>query len=565
MQHPSRSGGAILIDQLIAQGVRRLFCVPGESYLAALDALHQRADRIATVVCRHEGGAAFMAEAHGKLTGEVGVCFVTRGPGASNAAIGVHTAMQDSTPMLLLIGQVPRRMKHREAFQEFDIDRLYGWTTKWAAEVTDPARLPELVVRALRLAVTGRPGPVALALPEDVLSGMAAVADLPPLARTRQAPAPAAMTELAARLTAARQPLAIIGGGGWTPQACGDFARFARHWDLPVASTLRRQDLIDNDLAVYCGDLALAPDPRLLARVKAADLILAVGTRLSEAATQGYSLLAVPAPQMPLIHVHPDALEIGRVYQPALGLAADMAEFAAAAAALPAPPAAPWSAWRQAARADYEASQEPDPCPGPLDMVAVMAVLRRRLPADTIVTNDAGAFTGWPHRYWRFRVPRSQLGPVNGAMGYGVPAAIAAALEAPGRRVLCWVGDGGLLMTGNELATALRHGAAPLILVVDNGIYGTIRLHQERSYPGRVAATDLTNPDFAAYARAFGAHGATVATTAAFEPALDDALAAVDSGRPALLCLKLDPEVITTRTTLAQIRAKALAARATGP
>lgn len=553
-----RSGGAVLVDQLLAQGTRRVFLVPGESYLAALDALHDRADAIETVVCRHEGGAAFMAEAHGKLTGEVGICFVTRGPGACNAAIGVHTAMQDSTPMILLIGQVGREMRHREAFQEFEVEKLYGWNTKWAVEVNDAARLPELIARAFQVATTGRPGPVAISLPEDMLTDLAEVADAPRARPVQAQPPGPAMADLAARLARARRPVMIVGGGGWTPAAAADIARFARAWNLPTACSFRRQDVVDNDLACYIGELGTSVDRRLIARVKDADLLIAVGTRLSEMATQGYEMLDIPVTQMPLVHVHADALELGRVYRPALAINAGMAAFAAQAAALPAPTTSLWADWSAAARADYEASQQPDPCPGPLDMNQVMATFASVLPADAVMVNDAGNFSGWLQRFWRFRHPRTQLAPTNGAMGYAVPAAVAAAIECRSSRpVVCFVGDGGFMMTGQEIATAMRHGAAPLIVVVDNGAYGTIRMHQERHYPDRVVATDLTNPDFAALAQAYGAFGATVEMTEQFRPALDSALAAMAAGKPALLCLKLGIEVISTRSSLTALKAAA--------
>lgn len=549
-----RSGGAVLVDQLVLNGVRRVFLVPGESYLAALDALYDHADTVETVVCRQEGGAAFMAEAHGKLTGEVGVCFVTRGPGACNAAIGVHTAMQDSTPLILLIGQVGREMRHREAFQEIDVDRLFGWTTKWAVEVNDAHRLPEIMARAFRLAQSGRPGPVAISLPEDMLTDMVAVADAPPAQVLTPYADPGAVAALASRLAAAERPMMIVGGGGWTPEAADDIRRFATAWNLPTACSFRRQDIVDNALPVYAGELGTSVDKRLIERIRESDLLIAVGTRLSEIATQGYELIDIPVPQMPLIHVHADLAELGKVYQPVLAINAGPAEFAGAAAALPAPAVA-WGDWTARVRADYVASATPTPCPGPLDMNAVMATLAEVLPGDTVMVNDAGNFTGWLQRFWCYRHFRTQVGPTNGAMGYGVPAAVGAAIECAGiRPVVCFVGDGGFLMTAQELATAIRHGAAPVIILVDNGSYGTIRMHQERSYPNRVVATDLANPDFAAFARSFGAHGETVTETAQFRPALERALAASHKGLPAVLCLKLSIEVITSRTTLTRMK-----------
>ena len=549
-----RSGGAVLVDQLVLNGVRRVFLVPGESYLAALDALYDHADTVETVVCRQEGGAAFMAEAHGKLTGEVGVCFVTRGPGACNAAIGVHTAMQDSTPLILLIGQVGREMRHREAFQEIDVDRLFGWTTKWAVEVNDARRLPEIMARAFRVAQSGRPGPVAISLPEDMLTDMVAVADAPPAQVLTPYADPGAVAALASRLAAAERPMMIVGGGGWTVEAAEDIRRFATAWNLPTACSFRRQDIVDNALPVYAGELGTSVDKRLIERIRESDLLIAVGTRLSEIATQGYELIDIPVPQMPLIHVHADLAELGKVYQPVLAINAGPNEFAAAAAALPAPAVA-WGEWTARVRADYIASATPTPCPGPLDMNAVMATLAEVLPGDTVMVNDAGNFTGWLQRFWCYRHFRTQVGPTNGAMGYGVPAAVGAAIECAGvRPVVCFVGDGGFLMTAQELATAIRHGAAPVIILVDNGSYGTIRMHQERSYPNRVVATDLANPDFAAFAQSFGAHGETVTETAQFRPALDRALAVSHKGLPAVLCLKLSIEVITSRTTLTRLK-----------
>lgn len=549
-----RSGGAVLVDQLVLNGVRRVFLVPGESYLAALDALYDHADTVETVVCRQEGGAAFMAEAHGKLTGEVGVCFVTRGPGACNAAIGVHTAMQDSTPLILLIGQVGREMRHREAFQEIDVDRLFGWTTKWAVEVNDARRLPEIMARAFRVAQSGRPGPVAISLPEDMLTDMVAVADAPPAQVLTPYADPGAVTALASRLAAAERPMMIVGGGGWTVEAAEDIRRFATAWNLPTACSFRRQDIVDNALPVYAGELGTSVDKRLIERIRESDLLIAVGTRLSEIATQGYELIDIPVPQMPLIHVHADLAELGKVYQPVLAINAGPNEFAAAAAALPTPAVA-WGEWTARVRADYIASATPTPCPGPLDMNAVMATLAEVLPGDTVMVNDAGNFTGWLQRFWCYRHFRTQVGPTNGAMGYGVPAAVGAAIECAGvRPVVCFVGDGGFLMTAQELATAIRHGAAPVIILVDNGSYGTIRMHQERSYPNRVVATDLANPDFAAFAQSFGAHGETVTETAQFRAALERALAVSHKGLPAVLCLKLSIEVITSRTTLTRLK-----------
>jgi len=552
-----RTGGRLIADTLAVQGVDRVFCVAGESYLAVLDAMVDHPG-IDLVTCRQEGGAAFMAEADGKLTGRPGVCMVTRGPGACNAAIGVHTAMQDSTPMVLLVGQVARDQAEREAFQEIDYRRMFAPVAKWAAQVDDPARIPELLGRAFHVAESGRPGPVVLALPEDVLTAEAAVPDVGPHAPTRPHPGAADVEALARRLAAARRPLVVAGGSGWTDAAAADLRRFAEDWRLPVATSFRRQDVLDHASPSCAGDLGTAPNPRLVARIREADLLLVVGARLGEITTGGYTLLEPPEPRVALIHVHPSAEEIGRVFRPALGIQAGQAEAAAALAALPAPAEVPWAAWTADARADHLAWIEPEPCVGDLDLGACFAWLRGRLPADAVVTTDAGNFSGWAGRYLRYGRPGRQLGPTSGAMGYGVPAAVAASLRHPDRLVVANVGDGGFLMTGQEVATAMHHGASPVVLVFDNGMYGTIRMHQEREYPGRVSATRLTNPDFAALARSHGAFAATVARTADFAPAFEEAAAA---GRLALLHLKTDPEQITTRTTVSAIRAAALAKR----
>jgi acetolactate synthase-1/2/3 large subunit len=565
----ARSGGEILIDALIGHGITHVFGVPGESFLAALDAMHARAERIRFIVCRHEAGAANMAEAFAKLTGRPAACFVTRGPGATHAAIGVHTAFQDSTPLILLIGQVARATEGREAFQEFDVARLFGWTTKWAAEVRDPRRLPELVARAVQTATSGRPGPVALSLPEDMLVEAAEVADVPTVVPVQAHPGADDMARLRHLLLSAARPLMIVGGGGWTAEAVADIAAFAEAFDLPVAASFRCQEIVPPGHPCHVGELGTATAPELRQRVAAADLLLVVGARLGEITTGGYELVKAPVPDQRLIHVHADLGELGRVYHSALALAAGMPAFAKAARSLPPPPKPlppkplPWAEWRAAARREFEAGRDAGgTSPGPLDMNTVMAVLRQRLPADTIMVNDAGNFSGWAQRFWPYGPWRSQLAPTSGAMGYGVPAAVAASLVMPERRTLCFVGDGAFLMAGQELATALQYGATPLIVVGNNAMYGTIRMHQERSYPGRVMGTGLANPDFAAFARAFGCAGFAVSETAEFAPALDAALAAMDSGLPALIELRLDPEVISTRTTLSALRRAGEAAQA---
>ena len=457
-----RTGGQILVDALVAQGAGLAFCVPGESYLEVLDAAVDRPG-LRLVTCRQEGGAAFMAEAYGKLTGRPGICMVTRGPGACNAAIGVHTAFQDSTPMILLVGQVARDQMEREAFQEIDYRRMFGNVAKWAAEIDSAARIPEFVARAWRAAISGRPGPVVLALPEDMLREGAEVADPGPVTPVQAHPGAADMDRLADLLARARRPLAIAGGSGWSDGSAALLRAFAEAWDLPVACSFRRQDLMHNASPCFAGDLGTGPNPALLERVRAADLILAVGTRLGEIATQGYTLLAPPKLRQTLAHVHADAGELGRVYQPDLAIHAAPGPFAAAAALLTPPAALPWAGWREGARHDYQAWQVPQPWDGPLDLGRIMLWLRDRLPADAVVTNDAGNFSGWGHRFLRYGRPGRQLGPTSGAMGYAVPSAVGAKIAEPHRMVLALVGDGGFLMTGQEIATAVHHGAAGAI------------------------------------------------------------------------------------------------------
>ena len=521
-----RSGGRILIDALLAQGVDIAFGVPGESYLSAMDALYEAGNRLRFITCRHEAGAANMADAYGKLTGKPGVCFVSRGPGACHASIGLHTAFQDSTPMVVLVGQVSRAFAEREALQEVDYRRLFAPLAKWVGQIEDAARIPELVSRAFHLAMSGRPGPVVLAIPEDMQEDMAAVADVGPFHAVQPYPGAGDLAQLRERLSKAERPLVIAGGGGWSPAASADFTQFALANNLPVAASFRTQDIVDNNLAVYVGEFCAATDPALVKRAKAADLLLVVGARLGEMTTQSYTIFSAPKAHADLVHVHPDSGELGRVYYADLPINSGMGPFAAAARALPPIPRPRWAAWTAEARADYEKTQStPGNSPGDLDMNVVMRELKRQLPADTIVANDAGNFSGWPQRFWRYSSYRSQLAPTSGAMGYAVPAATAAAIVAPERRTIAFVGDGGFMMSGHELATARQYGAKPLVLVVNNGMFGTIRMHQERDYPGRVMGTDLQNPDFAAYGRAFGAFGATVSRSADFAPALTAALA----------------------------------------
>ena len=550
-----RSGGQILVDALVTHGVDTVFCVPGESYLDALDALGQASNRIRTITCRQEGGAAYMAEAYGKLTGRPGVVMVTRGPGACNASIGVHTGFQDSTPMLVLIGQVDRGHEYREAFQEIDYRKFYAPLTKWVAQADSAARLPELVSSAMHRACAGRPGPVALALPEDMLRDRVEVADTGPYQRIEPGVAPDVMDRLRALLERAERPLVILGGGGWNEAACDGVRAFAEANRLPVGCAFRSQDRFDNDHPCYAGDVGLGFSPKLAKRIKESDLILAIGIRLGEMTTQGYSLLVPPCPTQPLVHVHPDPNELGSVYQATLPVCASVGNFARAAAGMKPVDASKWKQWTAQARADYEEYQQPTPgLPGELDMAKVMAHLQDRLPPEGILTTDAGNFSTWMHRHYRYRRFPSQLGPTNGSMGYGVPAAIAAKLVFPDRPAVAFVGDGGMLMTGQEIATAVHHGIDPVILVINNNMYGTIRMHQERDYPGHAFATALTNPDFASWAETFGAHGEKVTKTGEFPDALERALGA---GRPAVIELRINPDVINTRTTLSAVRAEA--------
>ena len=556
----ARAAGHALVEALIAQGITTAFGVPGESYLAVLDGFFEHAGEIRFVSCRHENGAAFMAEAQGKLSGRPGICFVTRGPGASNAAIGLHTAFQDSTPMILFIGQVASDQRDREAFQEVDYRQMFGPGTlgfaKWVGEVQDADRLPEYVARAFHVAMQGRPGPVVIVLPEDMLRSATNAPVLPRIEPALAAPDPAALRDLRAMLLAAERPFVIAGGSGWNARACEALERFAASWQLPVGCAFRFQDVFDNRHANYAGDVGIGINPKLAARIGEADLIVAIGARLGEMTTGGYELLKAPRPKQKLVHIHAGAEELGRVYAGDLLVNASMACAAPALAALEMPASVNWAAWSAAAHADYEANLVPSPV-APLDMAEVVKTIDRHVPADTIFTNGAGNFSGWLHRFHRYaglrHAGRTQLAPTSGAMGYGVPAAVAAALLEPHRQVINIAGDGDFLMTGQELATALAHGASKLVvIVVDNGTYGTIRMHQEREYPGRVSGSDLGNPDFAALARAYGWFaGERVSTTEGFEPALKAALGA---GRPALIHLKLDADVITSRTTLTRIR-----------
>ncbi|MFO1302791.1 MAG: thiamine pyrophosphate-binding protein, partial [Burkholderiales bacterium] len=505
-----RTGGEILVANLVAQGVTHAFGVPGESYLAVLDALYDVRDRLEFFICRQEGGAAYMAEAHGKLTGRPGVVFVTRGPGASNAAIGVHTAAQDSTPLVMFVGQVGTDMMDREAFQEIDYRQMFGPVAKWVAQIDRAERIPEYVAHAFRIAMSGRPGPVVLALPEDMLTARAACADAPRVEPVASAPSRDSIAAAHALLAKATSPLVVVGGSRWDRASCEALTEFAESTGLPVAAAFRHQDLVDNRHAQYAGDVGIGINPKLAARVREADVLLVLGERLGEMTTGGYTLLDVPSSSQRLIHVHPSPDELGRVYQPEIAIAATPGEFLAAWKALPPLANAAWRESARTAHADFEAWRAPRPVPGNVDLWRVMLWLDERLPGDAILTNGAGNYTVWVHRLFRYRGFRTQLAPYSGAMGYGVPAAVAAKAVHGDRIVVSFSGDGCFLMNGQELATAVQYGLPVVFVVLDNGMYGTIRMHQERHYPARVSGTDLVNPDFAALARADGAPGETV-------------------------------------------------------
>ena len=548
----ARSGGQILAEQLAVHGVDTAFCVPGESYLALLDGLVEHPE-IRVITHRHEAAAANAADAYGKLTGRPGICMVTRGPGATHASTGIHTAFQDSTPMILLIGQIGTDVRGREAFQEVDYGQMFGSLAKLVIELDDPARIPEHLARAFATAVSGRPGPVVVALPENVLSGEADVPDAQRYRPAQAHPGEADLGELQKLLATADRPLAIVGGGGWTQQGAADMQAFCEQNGIPVGAAFRCQDVIDNGSPAYVGDVGIGINPKLAARVRSCDVLLVVGARLGESATSGYTLVGIPTPAQPLVHVHNDPEELGRTYHPTVAIVSGLPEFAAAARALEPVDGARFAGWREEARADYLANLEaPAPIGSGVDLAAVVQTLHARLP-DAIVANGAGNYTVWPHRFWQFSRYRSQLGPTSGAMGYGGPAAIAAAIVEPSRQAIAFAGDGCFLMWGSELATMVRERLPILTIVCNNGMYGTIRMHQERTFPARVIATDLTNPDFAAYARSFGAFGELVERTEQFAGALERALA---FDGPALLELRQDPEALTPRQSLSAARAE---------
>ncbi|NHF72418.1 thiamine pyrophosphate-binding protein [Paracoccus xiamenensis] len=552
-----RNGGQLLVESLIALGARKGFGVPGESYLAVLDALHDTAGKLDFVLCRNEGGAAFMAAAWGKLTGSPGLCFVTRGPGVTNASIGIHTAMQDSAPMIVFVGQVGTDMKGREAFQEIDYRAVFGTMAKWAVEIDDVTRIPEILGRAWVTATTGRPGPVVIALPEDMLTSLTNAAPLTGPARIAEpAPSPEAVTEARAMLAAAQRPLILMGGCNWTQEGQAALQGFAEASDIPVVAAFRYQDQFDNFSSCYAGEAGVGMPPHVRALIVDADLILAINTRFGEMTTDGYTLLNVPVPAQKLIHVHGSDREIGKIYQPTLGIHAGPNAFVAALS----PVSGDWAAWRESARTAWLASLNAPAQPSPVDMVAVTAHLRDVLPDDAILTNGAGNFTVWPNKFFAYGPKARLLAPQSGAMGYGLPAAIAAQLAHPDRVVVCFAGDGDFQMNCQELGTAMQAGAQPIVLILNNGIYGTIRAHQERGYPGRVSGTTLQNPDFIGLARAYGFHAEKVDSTDAFPAAFARAMG---SPTGAVLDLNISPEALTPRQTLTQMREAALAAKET--
>ena len=552
----SRTAAQALVDQLTLHGVEHVFCVPGESYLGVLDALREAP--ITLTVGRQEGGCAMMAEAVGKATGRPGVCFVTRGPGATNAAAGIHVARQDSTPMVMFVGQVERAFLGREAFQELDCRAVFGSMAKWATQVDVAERIPEVTAHAFAVACAGRPGPVVVALPKDMLCERIKAADAPPVRVPECAPDAQELAALERLLGGARRPLFVLGGSRWDEGARAAMHAFAERFDAPVATSYRRASLFDPLHPCYAGDLGLAPNPRLVERAKTADLVVWIGGRIGEIASQGYTLFKAAAPAIQLVHVHPGAEELGRVYAPDLAIQASPRGFVGALEGLVTPSPIPWSGEAAAAHADYlRWSETPTTQPGAVNLGEVMVWLREHLDPDAILCNGAGNYAAWIHRFMRFRRLGAHVAPTSGSMGYGVPAAVAMQRLHPERQVISVNGDGDFLMNGQEFATAVQYGLPIIVLVADNASYGTIRMHQEREFPGRVSGTELTNPDFAAYARAFGGFGATVERTADFGEAFEMARA---SGLPSILHLKIDVDAITPGMSLGQIRAAALGA-----
>ena len=558
MADNSRTGAQILVDQLVAQGVQHVFCVPGESYLAVLDAFHD-AD-IEVTVCRQEGGAAMMADASARLTGRPGVVFVTRGPGATNAAAGIHIAEHDGSPVIMFIGQVQREARGRGAFQEMDYEKVYGSFAKWVVEINDAARIPEIVQRAFHTATQGRPGPVVIALPEDMQNDRAGVADALRAEPVATWPGQTQMAELQKLLWAAERPLVIVGGSNWNPAACDSLRRFAERFDLPVAASFRRLALFDGDHPNFAGELALGINPKLRARVDNADLVVLMGGRMAEVPSQGYTLFDIPTPRQKFVHIYADAEELGRVYAPTLAIHASPIAFAAALEGLQPPNRIAWSEHTRAANADYRAFSDVAPAiPGEVQLGEIMLWMRERMPRDAIVSNGAGNYTIWIGRFLRFRQWGTQLGPVSGSMGFGVPAAVGAKRVHPGRMVVSFSGDGCFLMNGQEFATAVQYNLPIVCVVIDNSNFGTIRMHQERRFPGRVSATRLRNPDFAAIARAYGGHGETVEKTAEFAPAFERCVA---SGLPSIIHVKVATEASTPTASLTSLRAQGEAAKA---
>jgi len=545
-----RHGGKILADQLVIQGVSTVFTVPGESFLAALDGLYDT-DRVQTVTCRQEGGAAMMAEAWGKATGRPGICFVTRGPGAANAMSGLHIAQQDSTPMIMFLGLPALHTEDREAFQEIATSQLFSSFVKWVGIIRDTARIPEHVSRAFHLAQSGRPGPVVLGLPEDMLQHEVDAPDVRPAVIADPQPSATAMANLQDSLIKAKQPLMIVGGPGWSADVRHKIQRFVQRFDLPVATSFRCQDYIDNRLEQYIGHAGVGMEQTLSATIKHADVLMVIGARLGEITTNGYKLVDIPSPQQNLIHVHPSADELGTIYRPELPITASAYAFATAADTLRAPAASTWNAWRTKARLNYKESIVPVAVPGAVNYPEIIQMINNSVSGDAVICNGAGNYAAFLHKYYIYRDYRTQLAPTSGSMGYGMPAALAAKLAYPSKTVVAFAGDGCFMMTVQELATAIQHGIAIIVIVVNNGMYGTIRMHQERTYPDRAIGTELVNPDFAALARSFGAHGEVVETTDAFMPAFERALIA---GKAALIELKLDPEALTPQQSLSQIR-----------
>ncbi|MFT7575813.1 MAG: acetolactate synthase-1/2/3 large subunit [Alphaproteobacteria bacterium] len=550
-----RHGGQILADQLSLQGVKAVFTVPGESFLAALDGLHDSGS-IETIICRQEGGAAMMADAWAKATGTPGICFVTRGPGLANAMSGLHIAHQDSSPMILFLGLPASDTEDREAFQEVETKSLLGTFVKWVGVIRDTKRIPEYVSRAFHVAQSGRPGPVVLGLPEDMLAAMADVEDARPANLIDPEPTPGAMADVQAALSAAKQPLMLVGGSGWSGDVRDRVQDFARRFDMPMVSSFRCQDYIDNRLENYVGHAGVGMDPTLAAAIKDADLLFVVGSRLGEMTTNGYTLIDTPNPKQKLVHVHPSGDELGTVYRADVPVVASAETFSKALEQMQSPTSVPWSGWRQERRANYLKTMEPAELPGAVHMGKVIGVLSDAMPDDAIICNGAGNYAAFLHKHFTYKGYRTQLAPTSGSMGYGLPAGVAAKVAFPDRASIVLAGDGCFMMTCQELATCMQYDLPVVVIVANNSMYGTIRMHQEREYPERVVGTRLTNPDFAKFAESFGGHGETVTDTEGFKPALDRAIA---SGKPAVIELKLDPEALTPRQTLSAVRAAAMA------